>query len=39
MPLWVYLAWGEQPAWWTVVGAVLILAGLLLRFGGPAARR
>lgn len=33
MPLWVFLAWGEQPAPWTLVGAALILAGLLLRYG------
>jgi drug/metabolite transporter, DME family len=32
MPVWVYLAWGEQPAWWTLAGAVLILAGLALRY-------
>jgi drug/metabolite transporter, DME family len=32
MPLWVYLVWGEMPAWWTIVGASLILAGLLLRY-------
>lgn len=33
MPLWVYLAWGEVPAWWTMVGAVVILVGLLVRYG------
>lgn len=32
MPVWVYLVWGEQPAWWTIVGAALILAGLLVRY-------
>jgi drug/metabolite transporter (DMT)-like permease len=32
MPLWVLLVWGEQPAWWTIVGAALILTGLLLRY-------
>jgi drug/metabolite transporter (DMT)-like permease len=31
-PLWVYLAWGEVPAWWTIAGATLILAGLVLRY-------
>ncbi len=31
-PLWVFLAWGEVPAWWTRVGAALILAGLVLRY-------
>jgi drug/metabolite transporter (DMT)-like permease len=35
LPVWVYLAWGEVPAPWTVMGAGLILAGLLLRYGGP----
>ena len=32
LPLWVLLVWGEVPAWWTVAGAALILAGLLLRY-------
>lgn len=32
MPLWVFLVWGEVPAWWTVVGAGLILVGLVLRY-------
>jgi len=32
MPLWVLLVYGEVPAWWTIVGAVLILVGLLLRY-------
>lgn len=32
MPVWVYLAWGEQPAWWTLVGGGLILAGLVVRY-------
>jgi drug/metabolite transporter (DMT)-like permease len=31
-PLWVYLAWGEPPAWWTLAGACLILAGLVVRY-------
>lgn len=31
-PLWVYLAYGEQPALWTLFGAALILAGLVLRY-------
>jgi drug/metabolite transporter (DMT)-like permease len=31
-PLWVYLAWGEPPAWWTLAGAGLILAGLVVRY-------
>jgi len=32
LPLWVFLVWGETPAWWTLAGAALILAGLLLRY-------
>lgn len=32
MPLWVWLAWGEQPAWWTLAGGGLILVGLLARY-------
>jgi len=32
MPIWVLLIWGEQAAPWTLVGAALILAGLLLRY-------
>jgi len=32
MPLWVFLAWGERPAWWTLAGAALILTGLVLRY-------
>jgi drug/metabolite transporter (DMT)-like permease len=31
-PLWVLLFTSERPAWWTAVGATLILAGLLLRY-------
>ena len=32
VPLWVVLTWGEMPAWWTVVGAGLILLGLATRY-------
>ena len=37
VPVWVYLAWhGEAsyrpPSWWTLLGGVLILAGLLVRY-------
>ncbi|MEX2176425.1 MAG: EamA family transporter [Pirellulaceae bacterium] len=32
MPIWVYLAWGEPVAWWTLAGGGLILAGLALRY-------
>lgn len=38
LPVWVYLAWGEVPAAWTVVGGGLILAGLILRYGVPLLR-
>jgi drug/metabolite transporter (DMT)-like permease len=34
VPVWVYLAWGEPPAWWTLVGGAFILAGLGLRYLG-----
>ena len=37
VPVWVFLAWRNAdnytpPRWWTVVGATLILAGLLIRY-------
>jgi DME family drug/metabolite transporter len=37
VPLWAYLAWGDRPAWWTLLGGGFILAGLLIRYGsnGP----
>jgi len=35
LPVWVYLAWDEVPAPWTIVGGGLILAGLVLRYGVP----
>jgi len=31
-PLWVFLCGLETPAWWSVVGALLILIGLVLRY-------
>ncbi|HWB10745.1 MAG TPA: EamA family transporter [Pirellulales bacterium] len=31
-PLWVYLIYGEQPAWWTLAGGGLILSGLVARY-------
>lgn len=37
-PLWVFLAYGERTAWWTMVGAALILAGLALRYTKRAAQ-
>jgi drug/metabolite transporter (DMT)-like permease len=39
VPLWVYLAWGDRPAWWTLVGGALILIGLSIRYLGPASRK
>jgi drug/metabolite transporter (DMT)-like permease len=35
VPLWVFLAWGDPPKWWTMVGGGLILVGLLVRYIGP----
>lgn len=37
VPLWVFLAWRshasyQAPQWWTLVGAALILAGLVVRY-------
>jgi drug/metabolite transporter (DMT)-like permease len=37
-PIWVYFAWGEPPAWWTLAGAALILAGLVARYVPERAR-
>lgn len=31
-PFWAFWACGEQPAWWTALGAAMILVGLLLRY-------
>lgn len=31
-PVWVFLAWGNKPAWWTVAGGAMILLGLAIRF-------
>ena len=39
LPIWVYLAWAEQPKWWTMLGAGLILVGLMLRYGWAANRK
>lgn len=38
VPLWVFLAWGDKPAWWTLVGGGFILAGLAVRYLTPTAR-
>jgi DME family drug/metabolite transporter len=39
VPLWAYLAWGDRPAWWTLVGGSFILAGLVVRYLAPSRRR
>jgi drug/metabolite transporter (DMT)-like permease len=39
VPLWVYVAWGDKPAWWAVVGGGLILMGLLVRFASEVWQR
>lgn len=33
VPVWAFLAHGEVPAWWTMVGGGLIFAGLCYRYG------
>jgi drug/metabolite transporter, DME family len=38
VPVWVYLAWGDKPAWWTLVGGGFILVGLAIRYSSTAAR-
>jgi drug/metabolite transporter (DMT)-like permease len=39
VPLWVYIAWGDRPATWTLVGGGLILMGLAIRFLGNDSRK
>jgi drug/metabolite transporter (DMT)-like permease len=34
-PLWVFAAWGDKPAWWTIVGGLFILIGLAIRYLWP----
>jgi drug/metabolite transporter, DME family len=34
-PTWVFLAWGDKPAWWTLVGGLWILIGLAIRYAWP----
>jgi DME family drug/metabolite transporter len=36
VPAWAYLAWGDRPAWWTILGGGFILAGLAVRYLTPA---
>ncbi|MGD9769782.1 MAG: EamA family transporter [Pseudolabrys sp.] len=35
LPLWVFLATAEIPAWWTLAGGGLIFAGLVWRYRSP----
>jgi drug/metabolite transporter (DMT)-like permease len=35
-PLWVFLAWGNLPQWWTIAGGACILVGLGIRYLWPA---
>ena len=39
VPVWVYLAWGDGLAWWTLAGGGLILVGLAIRFSEPASEQ
>jgi DME family drug/metabolite transporter len=34
VPIWVWLTWGEVPAWWTLAGGGLIFVGLVVRYVG-----
>jgi len=38
VPVWVFLAWGDKPEWWTLVGGGLILVGLAIRYWGRAGK-
>jgi hypothetical protein len=38
VPVWVYLAWGDEAPWRTLAGGGLILAGLAVRYLGGAPR-
>jgi drug/metabolite transporter, DME family len=38
VPVWVYLAWGDKPAWWTLVGGGFILVGLAIRYFAPTSK-
>lgn len=39
LPTWAYLAWGDRPAQWTLIGGAFILVGLACRFIEPQAHR
>ncbi len=32
LPIWVWLSWGERPAWWTLAGGAIIFIGLSVRY-------
>ena len=32
LPIWVWLAWGEVPRWWTLTGGAIIFVGLSVRY-------
>lgn len=34
-PIWVFVAWGSLPAWWTLVGGGFIILGLASRYLWP----
>jgi len=38
VPTWAYLAWGDRPEWWTILGGGFILAGLAIRYLTPIRR-
>jgi drug/metabolite transporter (DMT)-like permease len=38
VPIWVYLAWDDKPAWWTLVGGGLILVGLAIKYAAARPR-
>lgn len=39
LPTWAYLAWGDEPARWTLIGGAFILAGLAIRYIEPLVHR
>lgn len=38
LPTWAYLAWGDRPTSWTLVGGAFILVGLVIRYLVPMRR-
>jgi drug/metabolite transporter, DME family len=39
LPTWAYLAWGDRPARWTLIGGGFILVGLAIRYVEPLLHR